>query len=145
MQLAAQGSSVLVIDADEQGELSRRLDLRARPGLSELLAPEDAHGETIHPTSTPRLHILPLGRGTAAPLAIGPALSRMLADLAEEYAWILVAAGHADGPLTQALARACQGTYVAATLTELGLPQARESLTRLRNAGGRVLGSMVVE
>ncbi|HTN77315.1 MAG TPA: hypothetical protein VL096_18780 [Pirellulaceae bacterium] len=136
---------VLVIEADNEAALSRRWGLAGKPGLIELLSPQDAHGETIHPTATARLQILPWGRGVAPVLSNLRPVSSLLADLAHEYPWIIVVAGRADAPVTQAFARLCRGTYLAAPLGEVDVASAQRSLALLRNAGACVLGSMVVE
>jgi hypothetical protein len=137
-------SAVLAVDADPNGLLSRKMECAGTIGLSDLIAPPDAHGEAIRPTSTSRLHLLPRGKNAWPSSVAQASVHHLLAELAHEYAWILVSAGHAETPLVQALARACRGVYVAAPVGELPLADAQRELANLRNAGARVLGSIVV-
>jgi hypothetical protein len=137
-------SCVLVVDADPEAALSKRLGIVGKPGLSDLLAPHDAHGETIYPTGTPRLHVLPRGRND---LGAGPSaaqLDRLLGELSREYAWLVAVAGDAQAILSQAFARACASTYVVVPLGE-SRALSEVSLNHLRAAGARVVGAIVGE
>jgi Mrp family chromosome partitioning ATPase len=137
--------SVLVIDADPEAALSRRLGITGKPGLSELLSPTDAYGETIQPTATARLHVLPRGRSPWPALLGGDVLGKLLDDLAREYAWIIVVCGDTASPAAQAFARTCRGAYVVAPLGEAELSAAERQLAALRTAGARLLGAVVAE
>jgi Mrp family chromosome partitioning ATPase len=136
--------SVLVIDGDPEAALSRRLAITGKAGLSELVAPQDAHGETIYPSATARLHILPRGRGPWPSNADAASVKRLLTELSHDYAWILVAAGDATSASSQALARACRGTYAVAPLGDTDLAAAQAQLAALHAAGARVLGAIAL-
>jgi Mrp family chromosome partitioning ATPase len=138
-------ASVLVIDADPDAALSRRLGIVGKPGLGELLSPHDAHGETIHPTATPRLHVLPRGR-SAWPASVTLAdVSKLLDDLGREYTWLLVTTGDAGSPGAQAFARACRGAYIVAPLGQVDAASAEHQMMLLRTAGARILGALTIE
>lgn len=138
------GAAVLVIDADADGALSRQMGLSGKLGLSDTIAPPNALHEAICPTATEGLHVLPRGRSAWPAESPSAALSPLLAELTHQYAWILAAGGGSQTPLVKALARECRATYVIAPLGELVVEAAQRELTNLRNAGARVLGSMVV-
>jgi Mrp family chromosome partitioning ATPase len=138
------GASVLVIDADPEGVLSRRLAIIGKTGLSELIAPQDAHGESIYPTATARVHVLPRGRSAWPATATSAATAKLLADLGHDYAWLLVSAGDALAAPVQAFARSCAGTYVVVPLGETDLTAAQQQLAALHSAGARVLGAVAV-
>lgn len=138
-------AAVLVIDADPDAALSRRLGIIGKPGLSELLSPSDAYGETIHPTATPRLHVLPRGR-SSWPASAGLAdVNQLLDDLGREYTWLLVTTGDAASPAAQAFARACRGAYVVAPLGQAEAASAEHQIALLRTAGARILGALAIE
>jgi Mrp family chromosome partitioning ATPase len=145
MMLAEAEESVLLIDLDDQQRLMQRLGIAAGPGVADLLSPESAHGRAIHPTATPRLHVVGLGASPPTPTMKPNVIARMMSTLAGDYAWILVTASRSASPLTLAFARACQATYVLAPLGDSDASMAQTLLTTLRNAGGRVLGSIVVD
>jgi hypothetical protein len=135
---------VLVVDADPEAALSKRLGIVGKPGLADLLAPQDAHGETIYPTGTPRLHVLPRGRNA---LGAGPSaaqLERLLGELSREYPWLVAVAGDSQATLSQAFARVCGSTYVVVPLGE-SRTSSEVSLNHLRTAGARVVGAIVGE
>lgn len=136
---------VLLIDADTEGAISRRLAIIGKPGLTELLSPQDAHGETIFPTATPRLHVLPRGRSAWPPARPPAAIPFLLNELANDYPWLIVVAGEADSPPVTALARACEGTYVVTPLGETSLALAEQRLAALQTAGARILGAIATE
>lgn len=138
-------AAVLVIDADPDAALSRRLGIIGKPGLSELLSPSDAHGETIHPTATPRLHVLPRGRSGWPASATLAEVSQLLDDLGREYTWLLVTTGDAASTAAQAFARACRGAYVVAPLGQTEAASAEHQIALLRTAGARILGALAIE
>ncbi len=138
-------STLLVVEADDEGAISRRLGLASKPGLGELLSPYDAHGETIFPSATPRLHILPRGRSLGILDPASPALRSLLSDLAHEYNWILLAGGRWDSPLMLPLARVAGGTYVVAPLADIKPTDATRAVNALRNGGARMLGSIIID
>lgn len=137
--------SVLLIDADPEGAVSRRLAIIGKPGLTELLAPDDAHGETIFPTATPRLHVLPRGRGIWPASADTAVTQRLLRELAHEYGWIIVVSGDTTSPAVGAFARVCDGTYVVAPLGDTNLEVAEQQLAALHAAGARIFGAIATE
>lgn len=134
--------AVLIIDADLDGALSRRLAIIGKPGLSELLAPQDAHGETIHATGTPRLHVLPRGRNEWPVTTTPEAVLRLLTELGHEYEWLIVVAGEAPSPAVTAMARACAATYAVTPLGNTDITVAQERLAALQGAGARILGAI---
>jgi Mrp family chromosome partitioning ATPase len=138
------GAAVLVIDADADGALSRQMGLTGKLGLSDTIAAPNELGEAICPTATERLHVLPCGKIAWPAKSPAAALRHLLAELTPQYAWILAAGGGSQTPLVKALARECRATYVVAPLGELAVEDAQRELANLRNAGARVLGSMVV-
>lgn len=138
-------AAVLVIDADPDAAFSRRLGITGKPGLSELLSPSDAHGETIHPTATPRLHVLPRGRSGWPASATLADVSQLLDDLGREYTWLLVTTGDAASAAAQAFARACRGAYVVAPLGQAEAASAEHQISLLRSAGARILGALAIE
>lgn len=138
-------AAVLVVDADPDAALSRRLGIIGKPGLSELLSPSDAHGETIHPTATPRLHVLPRGRSGWPASATLADVSQLLDDLGREYTWLLVTTGDAASAAAQAFARACRGAYVVAPLGQAEADSAEHQIALLRSAGARILGALAIE
>src|SRR5690606_4870166 len=121
-------SAVLVVDADAEGALSRRLALTSKPGLAELLAPDDAHGEMICPTATPRVHVLPRGRIALPAQTNAGDVRRLLRELSTEYAYVLVAGGALDGPVMSAVARGARGTYVVVPAGQINVETARQGL-----------------
>jgi Mrp family chromosome partitioning ATPase len=137
-------ASALVIDADPEGVLSRRLAIIGKTGLSELIAPQDAHGESIYPTATARVHVLPRGRGPWPATATSAATAKLLADLGHDYVWLLISAGDALAAPVQAFARSCAGTYVVVPLGQTDLTVAQQQLAALHSAGARVLGAVAV-
>lgn len=138
-------TSVLLIDGDPDGALSRRLAIIGKAGLTELLASLDAHGETIYPTATPRLHVLPRGRGVWPATTDALRVNQLLAELSHEYEWLIVLGGDpASAPVTT-FARLCEATYVVAPLGETQVDAARQHLAALQTAGARILGAIATE
>lgn len=65
--LAATGRSVLLIDGDNQRSgLSRKLNLKDKPGLLEVISGEKLFHEVLHNVDSPRLKCMPAGRREAA-------------------------------------------------------------------------------
>ncbi len=94
---AQAGRRTLLIDADmRRPGLSRLLDLRGLPGLSQLLSQDEpiAHGaaSVIQPTSQDNLHILPSGPRSLDPseLLSGSRLAELLAWAGTTYDQVLV-------------------------------------------------------
>ncbi len=137
--------AVLIIDGDLEGALSRRLAIIGKPGLTELLVPQDAHGETIHATATPRLHVLPRGRSDWPVAATPDTVLRLLTELGHEYAWLIIVAGEAPSPSVTAVARACAATYAVTPLGSSDLAVAQERLAALQAAGARILGAIATQ
>ena len=138
-------AAVLIIDGDVEGTLSRRLAIIGKPGLSDLLNPQDAHGETIQATSTPRLHVLPRGRGAWPALTEPAAVQRLLTELGHDYAWLIVVVGDASSAPVASFARQCAATYAVAPLGDTDVALAQQQLAALQAAGARIMGAIATE
>jgi len=92
--IAHAGSRVLLIDADlRKGLLHRNFNLSTHPGLTEILTDQVQPAESIRPTSTPNLFLLPRGNTSRNPgeMFLNHKTVSLLKQLAGEYDYVIVA------------------------------------------------------
>jgi Mrp family chromosome partitioning ATPase len=156
--LAAEvAGGLLVVDADFLcPRLAIQFGLDATPSLADVVDGKAAWSEAVRPTGVPRLQILPGGMAheTGAPdpatgtvLAdLSPAdLGRLLRELAQHYALVLVGAASLAHPEVAPLAGSCDGAYLVVRLSQASRRAVRESARVIRRCRGHLLGCVAVE
>ena len=91
--LANSGSRVLLVDADlRKGLLHSQFGLAAEPGLTEVLTQKEVLQNVIHPTSVPKLWLLPRGAVThhSSELFVSAATESFLKEVAAQYDYVVV-------------------------------------------------------
>jgi capsular exopolysaccharide synthesis family protein len=89
--LAQAGSRVLLVDADlRRGVLHERFDVRAEPGLAEVLAQQCSWTKAVVPTHIPNLFLLPAGACPARPGSLfAMHTRRFMSEIAGHYDYYL--------------------------------------------------------
>lgn len=135
---------VLVVDADSsKNSLTAQLEMQGEQGLSEVLQGDTPWRDAIRPTTIDRLRVLPIGRSEYSENNAGNlSLVELLDDLKRQFPIVLVASD-SEGPLSIALGRGCEATYLLVHLGRTRSQCASEALERLQISGARVLGCVV--
>jgi capsular exopolysaccharide synthesis family protein len=139
--MASTGSRVLLVDADSRkGALHERFEVRAKPGLTEVLAQGINWEEVVVATKTPNLFLMPQGAfaPNASELFISGGTKRFLQAAASKYDYVVLdtvpvmaaddvtsLAPHADGVLFVIRAEFTSARVARAALDSLYQRQAR--------------------
>jgi Mrp family chromosome partitioning ATPase len=122
-------TSVLVLDTHfHKPDLTARLKLPPSGSASSTA--------TIYPTQLPRLHVLPA--------AARPAKAAWFEDLRETWPLVLLDLPSLAHPEAAALASFCDCAYLVVRLGHTGRRAVADAARLIRDAGGRLLGSIVV-
>ena len=140
------GRRVIVVDADlRQPTLAERLGLRARPGLSEVLAGTVTLEQALQATGQANLAVLTAGGpATAGPRLVVETPASLLRQVRQRCGLVLVLGPHWNGrPDAAALAAACDMVYLVLPEQEAGSPQVDELLQMIPRQGGRLGGCIL--
>ena len=91
--IAHAGSRVLLVDADlRKGLLHRNFNLPSTPGLTEILSQQSDAAQTIQPTATPNLSLLPRGNTSRNPgeMFLNQKTVSLLKHLASQFDYVIV-------------------------------------------------------
>ena len=150
--LASAGKKILLIDADfYKMALSRRFELLERSGFIESLNSKTVEWQTMCPTKTPNLDVMPAG--TRGPEDMAPeeiangAFKACIGQLFEQYGYDIILLDSAPVlPIADALILAGQvdGTIMVERESVSQRTHILTALDRLSSAGGRLLGTVFV-
>lgn len=144
-QFAKLGRSVLVIDADMR-KPTFVTGHEKEDGLSRLLVTRDKLANHLVSTDTPSLSILPSGPTPPNPaeLLSSPNLRHILEEAKASFDCVIIDGppilGLADSPI---LTRVCDATLIVIESGKTRATAAIEALSRLRQAGGNVVGAIL--
>jgi polysaccharide biosynthesis transport protein len=144
--LSRRGGSVLLIDSDLRKPAFKSLS--DKQGLTRLLTTDEPLAAHISPTQFENLWLLPSG-----PIPPNPAdllsthrFASLLREAAERFDMLIVDAppvlGLADAPL---LAASCKDVMMVVEAGKTRTPAAQEAISRIRAAGGHVLGATLTK
>lgn len=144
--LARIGKKVLAVDADLRGSaLSAVFGISSGRILSDVLGGKCSLSEAVVPISSqPGLSVLPsspLSGGSPADLLAGAEFQKLLAQASGLYdAVVLLAPSDTDYPEAEALCPSAHAVILSVRYGRTPYRELRESLRRLKTAGGRVEG-----
>ncbi|MHC4717103.1 MAG: polysaccharide biosynthesis tyrosine autokinase, partial [Planctomycetota bacterium] len=147
--LAEGGKRVLLIDADlRRSTLSHHFGLGDEPGLLESLTHQDGRQQTVFPTDTPRLSIMPTGQrqGSAElELMANGVFSGFVGRLSKDYDIILLDSSPilpvADARI---VSRHVDGTIMVVREETSRRGDVIDALACLGSAGGKLLGTIFI-
>ena len=144
--LAASGARVMLLDADlYRGAAHRYLGLPAQQlGLGKLLQGECTR-EQVTVEGAPGFSVIPAGRRVANPadLLASAALQELVADLRQQYDWVIV-----DGPPASiigdaaTLGRLADQVIFVARHGKVAYGQVRQSVAAMRRLGAKFVGAV---
>jgi capsular exopolysaccharide synthesis family protein len=142
--LALGGARVLLVDADlRRGRLHELLDLKAEPGLGDLLDFGADTGAVFQTNSLPNLSFIARGRKMINPgdQMLGSGLDQLFSEWRREYDYVLIDSSPifaADDVTT--LAAKVDGTLLVVRSRYAGAREVREALEMLYHRQAKVLG-----
>lgn len=136
-------SRVLMIDANGSGKLSLFYDVADRPGLIELIQAKNSVSDVTIKTSNPRVDLIARGRSDDL-LPLPSTFSNLLKGCEGDYGAIFIEAGSMTNTWAVSACRAADTTYVAVHFARTSAEIAVSSVKRLRAAGIRLAGSIVI-
>jgi len=147
--LAECGKNVLLIDADlRRSSLTTHFGLDDEPGLMDSLARRDDRLQTVFPTNTPRLSVMPTGTAqdiAEIELIANGAFTAFVERLGKEYDIILLDSSPilpvADARI---LSRQVDGTVLVIREEKSRRSDVVEALACLGTAGGKLLGTVFI-
>ena len=147
--LAECGKNVLLIDADlRRSSLSQHFGLDGEPGLMDCLARRDDRRQTVFPTNTARLSVMPSGQSqdiAEIELIANGAFAAFMDRLSKEYDIILLDSSPilpvADARI---LSRQVDGTILVVREEKSRRADVVEALACLGSAGGKLLGTIFI-
>lgn len=133
---------VLVIDADgRHGDLARRLGIDAAYGLADVLAGRVAWQGAVVRIPPGCVQVLAsCSKRVVATDDLATRLATLVADLKRRYRMVIVDGGIASSAEATAWPSVCDGVYLCLELEETSTSGTNEAISRLRRAGGRILG-----
>lgn len=138
---------ILLIDADMRApDLHEMFDVPLEPGLAGILGGACSLADALITDANQNVHFLPAGRLTVNPhlLLHSSRWSSLLSEVSSQYRYVII-----DAPPVLAasealiLASSVEGTLVCAMRDISRGPQLRSACDRLRNAGARILGTII--
>lgn len=144
ISMAQTGDKVLLIDADmRRPTLARRLDQKASPGLSNVLAGISTLKESVHKSAYTNLDILFSGDIPPNPSELlgSEAMQKLIENLSKEYDYILV-----DTPPVNVVSDACivtnlmDGVLLLVRQDSSKKDEVRRAVQSLRFTGAKPLG-----
>ena len=79
----------------------------------------------------------------ANPVTDPSRLASLVDDWKKQYSFVLVDGGAVHGPLTNAVARTSDATFLVVQLQRSDVTEASRAAQQLREAGGRLMGCVV--
>jgi Mrp family chromosome partitioning ATPase len=136
---------ILVVDANTRNpDLARWLEVAATWRLTDVLAGATHWMNAVRPTSWPRVSLLPGGTDPAR-RNNALAAARLLREFAGHYDLVLVDAVSLAHDGASQLAAACDGSYLIVRMGEGSRRTTRDAARVIDNAGGRLLGCIVID
>ena len=141
----AKGLSVLLVDGNlAEKSLTEHFALENRFGLCEVFRDRTPWREVITASATPRLHVLPAGRGEISidPLA-HRAIPEFLDELKQNFQVVLIDCGKYDGRLAGALVRWADAAYCVVRLGRHAPQNVLDVFGEMQEIGSRLIGCVL--
>jgi hypothetical protein len=140
----ASNDPVLMIDAHRGAQLSGQFDATSRPGLMDTLGHPDSPDQVVNATSNHLVDLISFGQAAVGLLPPSQRMIEQLQSFRTKYSATFIDAGSSQEPLSIAASRAADVTYIAINLARTPAEQAVASVKRLRAAGVKLAGSIVI-